>query len=392
MLTIDCAGSFCKLGVLVVEVKRSDADEPILDGAVPDGGIGLCLSGGGYRAMLFHIGGLWRLMEVGKLLAIDRISSVSGGSITAGVLALSWHHLATGGIQAFQDKVVSPLRRLATTTIDERSIAGGIFLPGTIADHVAAAYKRHLFGDATLQDLPDAPVFVFNATNLETGTLFRFTKAEARDWRVGRITSPKIPIAHAVAASSAFPPVLSPFVLDVEPEDFDPPAPGEIADDRFRSEISLSDGGVYDNLGLEQVWKRCRTVLVSDGGGQIADDPSPPGDWVRQSKRVLDVIDHQVRNLRKRQVVGSLAAGQREGAYWGIRTDIANYKIDDALPAPHDRTLLLAEIATRLRRMDAGQQERLINWGYAVCDAALRRHWPGGIAGAPAFPYPAAGV
>ena len=48
----------------------------------------LCLSGGGYRAMVFHIGVLWRLYETGLLHDIKRISSVSGGSITAGVLAL----------------------------------------------------------------------------------------------------------------------------------------------------------------------------------------------------------------------------------------------------------------------------------------------------------------
>ena len=45
----------------------------------------LCLSGGGYRAMLFHVGALWRLNELGLLPRLDRVSSVSGGSITAGV-------------------------------------------------------------------------------------------------------------------------------------------------------------------------------------------------------------------------------------------------------------------------------------------------------------------
>jgi NTE family protein len=36
----------------------------------------LCLSGGGYRAMVFHIGVLWRLYETGLLKNIKRISSV----------------------------------------------------------------------------------------------------------------------------------------------------------------------------------------------------------------------------------------------------------------------------------------------------------------------------
>ena len=49
-------------------------------------GVALCLSGGGYRAMVFHIGAIWRLNELRYLAKLDRVSSVSGGSITAGVL------------------------------------------------------------------------------------------------------------------------------------------------------------------------------------------------------------------------------------------------------------------------------------------------------------------
>ena len=367
--------------------------DPIVDASAPTGGVGLCLSGGGYRAMLFHVGALWRLVEADKLREITRISSVSGGSITAGVLALAWPDLAAGGgVGAFKAKVVEPLRNLANHTIDERSVLGGIFLPGTIGSYVAGAYAKHLFGDKTLQDLPPDPYFVFNATNLETGTPFRFSRTEAADYRVGRIANPKIRIADAVAASSAFPPVLSPFILDVHPDDFEPRSGSEIADNAFRNELSLSDGGVYDNLGLEQIWKHCHTVLVSDGGGRLADDPSPPGDWARQALRVMEVIDHQVRNLRKRQVVGSLASGKRLGSYWGIRTDIADYKLADAMPAPHATTLEIAQIATRLRRMTAREQERLINWGYAVSDAGIRKYWDSAIAPPAGFPYRTTGV
>src|SRR5215213_8465239 len=56
-------------------------------------GSALCLSGGGYRAMVFHAGVLWRLYETDLLTSLKRISSVSGGSITAGVLALKWKSL-----------------------------------------------------------------------------------------------------------------------------------------------------------------------------------------------------------------------------------------------------------------------------------------------------------
>lgn len=45
----------------------------------PEMGAALCLSGGGYRAMLFHVGVLWRLYEARLLQDVKRISSVSGG-------------------------------------------------------------------------------------------------------------------------------------------------------------------------------------------------------------------------------------------------------------------------------------------------------------------------
>src|SRR5215831_21039242 len=87
----------------------------------PRPGAALCLSGGGYRAMLFHVGCLWRLNEIGALGTLKRISSVSGGSITAGVLGMNWGAL---GLTAqapiappdrFRELVVNPLRQLAST-------------------------------------------------------------------------------------------------------------------------------------------------------------------------------------------------------------------------------------------------------------------------------------
>lgn len=353
-------------------------------------GVGLAISGGGYRAMLFHLGSFLRLHELGMLKEFKRISSVSGGSITSAKIALEWAKLDSR--DDFLRHVVIPIRNLAGITLDVRAGLGGIFLPGTIAEHVAKAYRKHLFGDATLQDLPDGIRFVINATNVETGTLWRFSKPYMRDYRVGKVADPKVPLADAVAASSAFPPVLSPMVLRCEASDFTEVADGVTPG--FLEEISLTDGGVYDSLGLETVWKRYKTVLVSDAGGKNAPDPSPASDWAFHAKRVLDIIHEQVSSVRKRQVIADLKDGGHEGAYWGIRTDISHYGLADALPAPRERTLELAETPTRLKRLSALHQERLINWGYAVCDAAVRKHClpEGGGGAAPAFPYPQAGV
>lgn len=367
--------------------------EPDRARAGPEVGMALCLSGGGYRAMLFHVGALWRLNEAGLLPSIKRISSVSGGSIVAGVLGLNWRKLEfdeNGVSRRFGTVVVAPIQSLAQKTIDVPAVIGGMLLPGSISGRLAAAYKKHLFGDSTLQDLPDDPPrFVINATNVQSGALWRFMKPYMRDYRVGEVRSPRVELAFAVAASSAFPPVLSPVRLKLRTSDFSAPARGEdLHTEPYTTDVVLTDGGVYDNLGLETAWKRYDTILVSDGGLALQAEPKPGTDWLRHALRVYDLVDNQVRSLRKRQVIQSLKAGIRKGAYWGIGSDLADFQSPDSLPFPAERKAVLATIATRLKRLEPAIREELINWGYAVCDAAIRRHLNPSLPAPGGFPYP----
>ena len=362
----------------------------------PGPGIGLCLSGGGYRAMLFHVGALWRLNELGYLRRLDRVSSVSGGSIAAGVLALAWGDLAfdeAGVARRFVEVVATPLHRLADRTLDRGSIVGGILTPRkSVSDKIVGAYRAHLFGRKTLQDFPDYPRFVVNATNLQSAVLWRFSKPYMWDYRVGKIEHPRTDVAVAVAASSAFPPFLSPLVLDLGAAAFVPGTGHDLQQAPYTERAYLCDGGVYDNLGLETVWKRLQTVLVSDGGGLIRPEPEPKRDWVQQSQRVLSIIDSQVRSLRKRQVVGSYVDGTREGVYWGIHSHIADYPADDKLPCPPELTRQLAAVPTRLAKAPERLQQQLVNWGYAVCDAGIRSHVLPDAPRPESFPYGDAGV
>ena len=95
-------------------IPVTDADQSQLTD-----GIALCLSGGGYRAMLFHLGGIIRLNEMGRLRTINRVSSVSGGSITAGVLGAAWRQLdfSAGFLGRTRDELgVAPIRKMAERT------------------------------------------------------------------------------------------------------------------------------------------------------------------------------------------------------------------------------------------------------------------------------------
>jgi NTE family protein len=373
--------------------RVTDPASPVRESAAPGGveelklATGLCLSGGGYRAMLFHVGVLWRLNEIGWLAKLDRISSVSGGSITAGVLGLNWGKLgfdANGVAANFVEQLVTPTRRLAGETIDAKSVLFGV--------QVEKSYDKFLFGGATLQDLPDRPRFVMNATSLQSGALFRFSKPYLADYRVGKVDNPRTSLAKAVAASSAFPPLLSPVMLELPPGAMHDQPGTDLYREPYTTNVCLSDGGVYDNMGLETVWKSHKTVLVSDAGQKIEPEEDPHHDPILQTRRVLDLIDNQVRSLRKRQVIDAYVTKEREGAYWGIRTNIADYGLSNSLPCPFDRTMELANTSTRLQAMEDDLKERLMNWGYAVCDAAMRTHVDKKLPAPARFPYPGRGV
>lgn len=382
--------------------EKASAASPVTDeggdgGRTPEAGVALCLSGGGYRAMLFHVGAVWRLNELGFLPKLARVSSVSGGSITAATLGRNWPRLdfdEADVARALVPQFVAQLRALASHTIDRGSILGGILTPGkTIGDKVAAAYRKHLFGTDTLRNLPEQPRFVINATNVQTGSLWRFSRKYMADYRIGLFPEPEVELAVAVGASSAFPPVLSPVRMKVDPNGYEQDGRGPLCRPPYSSEVVLSDGGVYDNLGLETAWKRYQTILVSDGGGQMAPEPKAHGDWARHAMRITSIIDNQVRSLRKRQTIEGFERGDRTGAYWGIRSDIGRFDPPGgSLPCPVDRTTALAATKTRLERMPEELQERLINWGYAACDAAMRTHVVGDGAPPARFPYPERGV
>ena len=250
------------------------------------------------------------------LADIKRISSVSGGSITAGVLALNGANSVSAGAAQRSTSSRSSSRRCAPRgeTIDADSVILGALLPGSISDRIATAYDEHLFHGATLQDLPDEPRFVINATNVQSGALWRFMKPYMRDYRVGEVRNPTVPLAQAVAASSAFPPVLSPFELRLEDSDFDE---------------EFGDGPAarpFTTAGASSPTAACTTISASrrPGSGIRPSWSATPA--ARSSRRrsprptgrgiptaCSNLIDSQVRSLRKRQVINSFKSNARKG-------------------------------------------------------------------------------
>jgi NTE family protein len=355
------------------------------------------LSGGGYRAAVFHLGSLLRLNEAGLLARLRTLSSVSGGSIVAGWLGCTWSRLRfeDGVCRNLTEEILDPVLGFTSEGLDASAVLRSAFIPGVVSRRVQKEYRR-LFGDATLADLPgrgEGPEVVLTATNLSTGALFRFGRFGVGDFRSnpddtssGFFQAPTVPLVTAVAASSAFPPVLSPCIFSA----------AQYSDSRAaRRTVYLTDGGIYDNLGLEPLDdKAIKIALSSDGGAPFRPKPKPPRTYLAGTVHVLKVVDLQVRKLRRKELVAS-AAPDRKVGYWAINLPLARYQPEDpAAGDPHFEVLevsdqgreAMARISTRLAALNREQQHRLINWGYALCDAALRRYILDAERGS--FPYP----
>lgn len=118
--------------------------------------IGMAVSGGGFRATLFHLGAFWRMNEIGFLKKVDRICSVSGGSITSAMLGLKWKKLTFDDKNAatnFEAEVVHPPRNFCSQDIDVPAILGGwLSIVKSPGDLITKRYKRIVTGSHKVFD------------------------------------------------------------------------------------------------------------------------------------------------------------------------------------------------------------------------------------------------
>jgi NTE family protein len=382
---------------IVEHDDRARGDDDPLDGAKLEQGMALALSGGGFKAAMYHLGALYRLNELGVLRRLKRISSVSGGSIAAGVLARHWAELSwstTNGRERadnFHERVARPLIEFCSKRgVDAPAAAVGLLLPfRTSADELEAAYDKHLYEGKTLQDLPkedDAPRFVFNATNLGLNTLWRFCRAYAADHRVGAIDNPDIPLAKVVAASSGFPPFFSPVVLDLSKHQLRPLAGADRHIEPYIDRVELADGGIYDNMGLEAIWKRYKTLIVCNAGDPTKETPNPADDWFHQMRRTISFMHRQAENNRVRWLMSMGASGARSVVYMPLRGMPQAHGDPGALSLDAAEARRAMEEDVRLWKLERTALERLVRHGYAQASAAAAK-WlptPAGLAWGPA--------
>jgi len=349
--------------------------------------IALSLSGGGFRASLFHLGVTRRLFELGILQRVATISSVSGGSIFAGFLA---HVMHANGFQSLEDiqdwirEVEEPFR--AFTARDLRTwpvlahLAWNWALPQPRANHMLARYRKRLT-DMPLTELPENPAFVFCATDLSFGVNYTFRKDEVGDYQAGYAATPAhLTVAHAVAASASFPPVFGPMAIPVSAEayrrgNYDGPDR-----DKILADLRLSDGGVYDNMGLEPVWRNHDIAIVSDCGAPFGFEASKVP--LVRYLRYPSVIMNQVSSLRIRWLMSLIDDDRRlqfkirnlrRGVYLPLTGSVNDGLSGYSSQLVNDH---IATIRTDLDNFSHAEQSVLINHGYTLTDARIQKRLP----------------
>lgn len=236
--------------------------------------IGLALSGGGFRATLYHLGLTRFLRDANLLSQVTHITSVSGGSIFAAHLALNWdrYNGSPNEFDAAASELISLVRLDVRNRITRRfpltipfrwplRLFGVLNRKLTRTGLLEHHYDRYLYGDISLFELPEKPQLHILATNLSEGCLCSFTRdgllmvrrAPGNTFRIDRIPIGLATVPMAVTASSAFPGFFPP--LELTGTDVGASV-GEFGRQAF------TDGGVFDNLGIRMF--RCleRTILA----------------------------------------------------------------------------------------------------------------------------------
>ena len=352
------------------------------------------MSGGGYKAGLFHLGALQKLNEKAILSDIGAFSSVSGGSITLAWLGAHWSELVfvNGVAINFDEKIFNPLFEFYTQrTLDAPSIALGLISLKTASNHLAVRFDKSLFKNKTLADFPDPnvdenPRFFINATDLRTNTAWYFTRhpyygGYAQNWRIGRFQK-NFSLGDVVAASAAFPPFFAPMKMSLpkprqtwgwlnalkekHPEDAE----------KFTSEALLGDGGIYDNLGLQRAL-RYRHVMVSNAGDPFGASIKYDSNWYAQLRGTIRHMHRQVEQRRKLHF-GDMAALQCVNLMiWeiddhldqSIQQQYGGLALDDAWKA--------ATFPVRLKKTDPVEAHMIVDHGASLADReiTLNKNW-----------------
>jgi predicted acylesterase/phospholipase RssA len=305
------------------------------------GKVGLALSGGGFRASLYHIGVLAQLAELDLLRKVEVLSCVSGGSILGAHYYLKVRHLLQTKadeeitredyiqlVDEMIDEFVAGVQKNIRTRVAVNPLKNfRIFWSNDYSRTTRAAelYEEHLYsrvndghdeGPRWLNDLTIAPrtnlngeafndtsfspkyqnwrrdakvpIMVLNAATLNTGHTWQFTATWMGEAPSGidseidgndRLRRMYYPDAPENHQKVRLGQAVG--ASAAVPGVFEPMTMDQLYPDRI---IRLADGGVADNQGVATLLEQdCRIMLVSDASGQMESQPA-------SSRSILGVL------------------------------------------------------------------------------------------------------
>lgn len=263
--------------------------------------IGIALSGGGIRAAIFHLGLLKWMAEKDMLEEIKRISSVSGASLCIGMI-YAHNNLRWPTSEEFLTKVLPSIENVILASDLQLSALQRLIVSPTFwnkkVNVLAKALEKKWGVYGNLSELKGDMMWYINCTTYETGKRFRFCRNNMGDYKIGYIEYPNIPLSDVMAASAGFPVLIGPYSLQTENYKWLPSPHYQSKWEHPKSTIHLWDGGVYDNLGLESIFKPenggtliegLNSIIVSNASPSIDIYKRHMGLSVRNLKRLLDI-------------------------------------------------------------------------------------------------------
>ena len=323
--------------------------------------ISLALSGGGIRAMIFHLGVLRQLAEFSLLERVEKISTVSGGSLITGLI-FSESGMRWPSSLEFKDTIYVSLRSKLCSRSLQWGAARQLLRPRNVrfllarANLLATALREEWGVRASLSDVPTRPEWSINGTTAETGRRFRFKRESLGEYSLGYAEPGNYGLASAMAVSAAFPGGFGPLRLRTADFDWKRRGWGDPVTAAKPTSLNwpwlhLYDGGVYDNLGLEPFFDagRCApkgagsVIVCSDAGAPLEDGFSASSTNPLRLKRVADIMSEQSRALRVRAFHHYICQEPHRAAYIYIAERNSSIAEDDRVfVSTYPTTLLRA--------------------------------------------------
>jgi len=383
--------------------------------------VGLALSGGGSRAIAFHLGCLRALHELRILSKVKVLSTVSGGSVIGALYAAT-----DAPFPEFEEKVrsmlarglVLPMLKAALFSLEGPKALVCAVLTGTInigflavswvlwsigllmPSRCRAAFRvdnwdppirrfasrttilRRAIDDLFFQGKslgalsPQRPFLIINAAELRTGSAYYFTARESGSWRLGRLATSNIALAHAVTASAAYP-IFLPALDQVLPFD-------RRDGSRRMERVCLTDGGIYDNLGLAPLWpdrdpsislnvQAVNTIICCRAGYGLRHDP-PSQFMIARIKSSFASIFDRAQNAATKRLFDFKGRGQLAAVvmpYLGQDDSRLKFRPDDLI-----RREDVYAYPTDFSAMSADWIDRLSRRGEQLTRALVAEHAP----------------